>query len=301
MNAKSLSKIFSLLHVLVASRAVPAGVLAKTMAQTMALAAVLSLAASWGGAPAQAAKDDPRAREIMQKVNDRDDGDNQVSEMEMILIDRQKNKRVRRIKSFSKDKGKDTRTLMFFLTPADVKDTGFLTYDYDAPGKDDDQWLYLPALGKTKRIATSDKSGAFMGTDFNYSDLSKPDLEDFDYKLLKENDKVKGVDTWRIQSTPRSPEVAEDTGYSKSVLWVRKDNYVMIRSVRWVHRSSRRKFFQVKKLEKIDGIWVATEMKNVTKQGRRTIHSTVLRLTNVKFNQKLKDRMFTTRRLEKGL
>lgn len=294
MNANMPSKYSSLLHVFLAART---GVLARTLA----LAAVLSLAAFWSAAPAKAAKDDPRARAIMQKVNDRDDGDNQVSEMEMILIDRHNNKRVRRIKSFSKDKGKDTRTLMFFLLPADVKDTGFLTYDYDAPGKDDDQWLYLPALGKTKRIASSDKSGSFMGTDFNYSDLTEPDLEDYDYKLLKENDKVKGVDTWRIQATPRSPEVAENTGYSKSVLWVRKDNYVMIRSVRWVHKSSRRKFFQVKKLEKIDGIWVATEMQNVTKQGRRTVHSTVLRLLNVKFNQKLKDRMFTTRRLEKGL
>ena len=52
-----------------------------------------------------------------------------------------------------------------------MKNTGFLTYDYDASGKDDDQWLYLPALGKTKRIASSDQSGAFMGSDFNYSDL----------------------------------------------------------------------------------------------------------------------------------
>lgn len=301
MNAKTHSRVSSFLNVLMATRT---GILARGMVRTMALAVVLSLAAIWSGASdnaANAAKDDPLARAIMQKVNDRDDGDNQVSEMEMILIDRHKNKRVRRIKSFSKDKGKDTRTLMFFLVPADVKDTGFLTYDYAAPGKDDDQWLYLPALGKTKRIASSDKSGSFMGTDFNYSDLTEPDLEDYDYKMLKENDKVKGVDTWRIQATPRSPEVAENTGYSKSVLWVRKDNYVMIRSVRWVYKSSRRKFFQVKKLEKIDGIWVATEMKNVTKQGRRTVHSTILRLLNVKFNQKLKDRMFTTRRLEKGL
>ena len=264
-----------------------------------ALAVAVILAA--GGAPALAAKDDPLAREIMQKVNDRDDGDNQTSEMEMILIDRRGNKRVRRIKSFRKDRGKDSLTLMFFLSPADVKNTGFLTFDYDAPGKDDDQWLYLPALGKTKRIASSDKSGAFMGSDFNYSDLTEPDLEDYDYTLLRQSEKVKGVDTWRIQATPRRPEVAEDTGYSKSVLWVRKDNYMVIRSVRWVHKSPRRKFFQVKKLERIDGIWVATEMQTVTKQGKRKVHTTVLRFLNVKFNQNLTERMFTTRRLEKGL
>ncbi|MCH8077216.1 MAG: outer membrane lipoprotein-sorting protein [SAR324 cluster bacterium] len=258
---------------------------------------LLALSAVSGAAHAE----DAKAREIMQKVNDRDEGDNQTSDMEMILIDKRKNKRIRRLKSFRKDRGKDTLSLLFFLSPADVKNTGFLTYDYDASGKDDDQWLYLPALGKTKRIASSDKSGSFMGSDFNYSDLTEPDLEDYDYKLLKQSEKVKGVDTWRIQSTPRRPEVADKTGYSKSVLWVRKDNFMVIRSVRWVYKSSRRKFFQVKKLEKIDGIWVATEMQTVTKQGKRTVHSTILRFKNVKFNQNLKDRMFTTRRLEKGL
>ena len=258
---------------------------------------LLALSAVSGAAHAE----DAKAREIMQKVNDRDEGDNQTSDMEMILIDKRKNQRIRRLKSFRKDRGKDTLSLLFFLSPADVKNTGFLTYDYDASGKDDDQWLYLPALGKTKRIASSDKSGSFMGSDFNYSDLTEPDLEDYDYKLLKQSEKVKGVDTWRIQSTPRRPEVADKTGYSKSVLWVRKDNFMVIRSVRWVYKSSRRKFFQVKKLEKIDGIWVATEMQTVTKQGKRTVHSTILRFKNVKFNQNLKDRMFTTRRLEKGL
>ena len=258
---------------------------------------LLALSAVSGAAHAE----DAKAREIMQKVNDRDEGDNQTSDMEMILIDKRKNKRIRRLKSFRKDRGKDTLSLLFFLSPADVKNTGFLTYDYDASGKDDDQWLYLPALGKTKCIASSDKSGSFMGSDFNYSDLTEPDLEDYDYKLLKQSEKVKGVDTWRIQSTPRRPEVADKTGYSKSVLWVRKDNFMVIRSVRWVYKSSRRKFFQVKKLEKIDGIWVATEMQTVTKQGKRTVHSTILRFKNVKFNQNLKDRMFTTRRLEKGL
>ncbi|MEE8436622.1 MAG: outer membrane lipoprotein-sorting protein [bacterium] len=298
MNAKKPSRFSFLPYLPLTAPTVSLGM---ALAMAVMLSLILTGMIAAGGAPALAAKDDPRAREIMQKVNDREDGDNQTSEMEMILIDRRKNKRVRRIKSFRKDRGKDTLTLMFFLSPADVKNTGFLTYDYDASGKDDDQWLYLPALGKTKRIASSDKSGAFMGSDFNYSDLTEADLEDYDFKLLKQSEKVKGVDTWRIQSTPRRPEVAEDTGYSKSVLWVRKDNFMVIRSVRWVHKSSRRKFFQVKKLERIDGIWVATEMQTVTKQGRRTVHTTVLRFWNVKFNQKLKDRMFTTRRLEKGL
>ena len=108
--------------------------------------------------------DDQEARAIMEKVDARDDGDNQVSEMEMVLIDKRGKERLRKIQTFSKDKGEDTHRLMFFLHPADVKDTAFLTFDYDDPNKDDDQWLYLPALKKTKRIASTDKSGSFMGS-----------------------------------------------------------------------------------------------------------------------------------------
>ena len=115
-------------------------------------------------------------REIMEKVSDRDEGDRSVSEMEMILIDRKGKKRVRKLKAYGMEQDKDSLSLMFFLSPADVRNTGFLTYDYDESGKDDDQWLYLPALRKTKRIAAGDKSGSFMGSDLNYSDMTSPDL-----------------------------------------------------------------------------------------------------------------------------
>ena len=77
--------------------------------------------------PALAVEDDPEARRIMQAVEDRDDGDNGTQDMEMILIDKKGNQRVRTIRSFFKDKGEDSQSLMFFLSPADVKETGFLT------------------------------------------------------------------------------------------------------------------------------------------------------------------------------
>ena len=249
--------------------------------------------------PRVARADDPKAREIMQKVNDRDDGDNQTSDMEMVLIDKRGAERKRSIRSFRKDKGKDTYSILFFLTPADVKNTGFLTYDYKAEDKDDDQWLYLPALRKSKRIASDDKSGSFMGSDFNFSDLTEPALEDYDFHLMKEVE-VGGVKTWQIQSVPRSKEIADETGYSKSIAWVRQDNYMVIRSVNWVHKSRRLKYFQVKKLEQIDGIWVATSLQMATKEGKRTVHATLLRFRNIKFNQKLPESLFTVRQLAKG-
>jgi len=239
------------------------------------------------------------AAEIMQKVEDRDEGDNSIAEMEMVLIDKRGNERIRKIKSFTKFKGKDRQRIMFFLHPADVKGTGFLTYDYDDQKVDDDQWLYLPALRKSKRIASSDKDGSFMGSDLTYADMTSRNLGDYEFKLIKE-DAVEGKPVWIIESNPNERAI-EETGYTKSILFVRKDNYVVIRGKHWVKDGNKEKYLDVKKLEQIDGIWVTTEIHVTTKKGKNTLHKTVLNFSNVKYNQNFPEDIFTIRNLEKGL
>ena len=250
--------------------------------------------------PVSAMADDAQARSIMQKVEDRDDGDNMMAELEMILIDKRGHQRIRKIKSYMKDRGQDTLGIMFFIYPADIKDTGFLTFDYDAPGQDDDQWLYLPALRKTKRIASHNKSGSFMGSDLNYSDMTSRDLKDYDFTLKKEMD-LKGFKTWMIESLPRTRKVIKETGYKKSLLFVRQDNYVVIRAVSWVKSGSDIKYMDVKNLKKIDGVWVAMEMHVTRKKGKKVVHKTILKQSKIQFNQKFEHDFFTKRRLEKGL
>ena len=241
------------------------------------------------------------AREIMEKVNERDDGDRSISEMEMILIDKKGKKRIRKIKTYGREIGKDSQSLMFFLTPADVKNTGFLTFDYDESGKDDDQWLYLPALRKTKRIAAGDKSGSFMGSDLNYSDMSSPDLDLYDYTLMKET-KVKDEKVWQIKAVPKNDDEADKSGYSKSVIFILQDKFMMTRAVRWVYKKKRNKYFDARKIENIDGIWISTELHVTTKSGKKTLHKTILNQKNIKFNQQeVNEDLFTIRRLEKGL
>lgn len=240
------------------------------------------------------------AREIMQAVDDRDDGDNRVADMKMVLIDKNGDTRTRIIRSYDKDKGEDKQRIMFFTAPADVKDTAFLTYDYDEYEKDDDQWLYLPALRKTKRIASSDKSGSFMGSDFNYADMTRRNLDAYDFKILKE-DEVRGSRVWLIEAVPKSREEIEETGYEKSIAFVRQDNFVVVRAVHWVHGSNRLKYQDVSGLEKIDQVWTITEMSMTTKQGKTTLHKTELYFDNIQYNQPLSEEMFSVRRLEKGL
>jgi hypothetical protein len=240
------------------------------------------------------------AREIMQAVDDRDDGDNRVADMKMVMTDKNGDIRSREIRSFDKDKGEDKQRIMFFLAPADVKDTAFLTYDYDAYEADDDQWLYLPALRKSKRIASSDKSGSFMGSDFSYADMTRKNLDAYDFKIMKE-DEVRGARVWLIESLPKNDKEIEETGYTKSVLFVRQDNFVVVRAVHWVKEGSRLKYLDVTKLEQVDGIWTILEMNMTTKKGSTTLHKTDLSFSNVHYNQPLDEQMFTLRRLEKGL
>ncbi len=240
------------------------------------------------------------AREIMQAVDDRDDGDNRVSDMKMVLIDKNGSERIRTIRSFEKDKGEDNQRIMFFLSPADVEDTAFLTYDYDAYDKDDDQWLYLPALRKTKRIASSDKSGSFMGSDFNYSDMTRKNLDAYDFKILKEDD-VRGNKVWLIEALPKTRKEIEESGYTKSIVFVRQDNFVVVRAVHWVNEGNRLKYQDISRLEQIEGVWTVLEMSMTTKKGQTTLHKTELSFDNVKYNQELGEEMFSIRRLEKGL
>ena len=261
---------------------------------SLILASLLAFAAAQ---PALAAMS---AREIMQAVDDRDDGDNRVADMKMVLIDKNGDTRTREIRSYDKEKGEDKQRIMFFLSPADVKDTAFLTYDYDAYEADDDQWLYLPALRKSKRIASSDKSGSFMGSDFSYADMTRKNLDAYDFTILKEEE-LRGNKVWLIESVPKTKKEIKETGYSKSVAFVRQDNFVVVRAVHWVKEGGRLKYLDVTGLEQIDGVWTILEMTMTTKKGNATLHKTELSFSNVRYNQGLDEQMFTVRRLEKGL
>lgn len=240
------------------------------------------------------------AREIMEKVDARDDGDNMIATISMTLIDKNDNRRLREMKVFNKDKGKDTWKLQFFLSPADVKDTGFLTYDYYEGGRDDDQWLYLPDLRKTKRIASSDKSSAFMGSDFSYADMTSRVLDEWTYKLLKESE-VSGHKVWLIEALPADKTVENRYGYTKSVVFIRQDIFLGVRAVHWLKEGKKIKYQEMLGVKQIDGIWVSTEFRMKTTKNKVTLHKTVMEWSDIQFNQSLDDDLFTVRRLEKGM
>ncbi len=252
-------------------------------------------------------------QEIAQRVHDRDDGDNSISNMKMTLIDKSANTRVRELKIYGKDKvrpegregplggkGEDKLKLMFFLSPADVKNTAFLTYDYDDSSKDDDQWLYLPELKKVKRIASSDKSSSFMGSDFTYSDMTSRNVQDYSYEVMKEP-VVDGHKTWQIKVTPKSQKVIDETGYTQSIIFVRQDIFVIVQALHYLKTGQKLKYMKVTGLEQIEGIWSTTAIQMVSKEGKQTLHKTILEFSDIRYNQELEESFFSTRTLERGL
>ena len=239
------------------------------------------------------------ARDLVKRVLDRDDGQTLSQDMTMVLIDKNQNQRVRSLKTFSKDFSDSDRKIMFFLSPSDVKNTAFLNYDYTDPSRDDDQWLYLPALKKVKRIPSSDKSSAFMGSDFSYYDMTKRNLDDYSYTIKKKT-KLNGHDVVMIESIPTNQKVIKESGYTKTIGLIRPDIDMVVRSIAFL-KNGKKKYFEVKKLHQQDGIWVIDEMTMTTKDGKTMTHKTILNFDNIKVNKPISDNIFTTRRLEKGL
>ena len=133
--------------------------------------------------------------------------------------------------------------------------------------------------------------------------MTLPDLEDYDFSFYEKGKEaeVRGKKVWVIWSVPRAKNVIDETGYKKSLLFVRPDIDMVVRAIRWVKDGGYLKYADMRKLQQIDGIWVATDTLVTKKQGKKTVHKTILTLDNVKFNQNLDYDLFTIRRMEKGL
>ncbi|RME29868.1 MAG: outer membrane lipoprotein-sorting protein [Deltaproteobacteria bacterium] len=217
----------------------------------------------------------------------------------LIIEDGKGHKRVRKTATVSRlyDGGKTEKRLIKFVSPPDVKGTGLLTYDYE--DKPDDMWLYLPALRKTRRIVAAEKSKSFMGSEFSYADITPPPVSDFHHKLLG-SEKVAGVDCWKIESIPRTEDIAEENGYSKKISFIGKDDKVIRKAIQYDLDGELHKelvVHEVKLLDPKKKRYRPIHMEMVNKQnGRRS----VLKMDKINLRTDIPDDYFTTRYLERG-
>ena len=123
--------------------------------------------------------------------------------------------------------------MLRFTAPAEVKGVALLVVNH--PDRASDQWMWTPAIERDRRIALQDRSTRFFGTDFSFEDLEERDVDQYDYALLGD-ETVDGAACWKIQSTPKQTKSSQ---YTRSIVWIRKDNYAFARIENYVKDQAR--------------------------------------------------------------
>lgn len=183
--------------------------------------------------------------------------------------------------------GSQSKALVRFNSPPEVDGVGLLVLA--RPNAPDEQWMYTPAIRRDRRIAPQDRSTRFMGTDFTYEDMEARDIDEYTYDLMGEETQA-GQPCWKIRAKPKAPEQSQ---YSLSYLWVRKDNYLVI-CVELYVKGNKRKTLELAEVTQIQGVWTAQllRMKDLERGG-----STTLRRQNIKFNVPIAKDFFSLRTL----
>ncbi len=229
-------------------------------------------------------------KRLAQQMYDRPSGKDVSSKVLMLLAEKGGKPRKRILYSYVKDKGPAERwNLMRFVEPTDIAGTGLLTLDH--PGDKSDQWLYLPALDRVRRISSSRKGGRFVGSDFVYEDLRDREVG-MDYHKLIGKGKVGKIKCDVLVSTPRDPS---NSIYSKRVSWVHRKTLIPLRVD--LYKKGRKKpvkRLRARKIKKVQGYWVILDS---TMYDLKTGHRTRLLTQRIKYDQGLPDALFSQRAL----
>jgi hypothetical protein len=246
--------------------------------------------------PLMAAAESPEEKglAIAQEADRRDKGfKDSTANLLMVLKNRQGQESVRKIRIRTLEvEGDGDKSLSIFDNPRDVKGTAFLTFTHKVG--DDDQWLYLPALKRVKRISSRNKSGSFMGSEFAYEDISSQEVEKYTYKWIR--DEVHdGQECFLIE---RYPVDKKNSGYTRQVTWIDKKEYREWKVEYYDRKDSLLKTLTIKAYQKyLDKYWRADEMNMINHQNGK---STRLVWSNHRFRIGLKDRDFNKNSLKRA-
>jgi hypothetical protein len=216
----------------------------------------------------------------------------------MTIIDAKGRERIRKVAQVTKlyDNGNTEKKLVRFLSPADVKGTGLLTFDYRK--KDDDIWLFMPALRKTRRIISTEKAKNFMGSEFSYADMSPPVLDEFNYKRLAD-EKCGEEDCWKVEMTPVNEKVADENGFSKKISLISKKDFVLRKAFYYDLNAELHKELNVLKIKELDKANKKFKAVHLTMENKQNGRKSVLIIDKLEFSPGVKDDYFTTRYLER--
>lgn len=236
---------------------------------------------------------EPTGLEIARLAESKNRSTTEVATFEMTIVDKGGKEKLRKLKSWSSTpEGKPDRGMVRFLDPPDIAGTAVLTLEQ--PGTEDEQWMYLPALKRTRRIAGKSRNESFMGSDLSYDDLRPRDVDAYGYEVLK-SDKTPEGEAWVLQSKPIKGGKAEGSDYAKSVAWIRKSDHVALRMELYDAGGALIKTIVSKDYKQDGGVMRPSlvEVENAKKGSRTTI-----RYLERQVNGTVDDGLFTTRALE---
>jgi hypothetical protein len=249
---------------------------------------------------APAAKGPERGAWLAEQVENRDVGKDSRTSIRMKLFDKQGRARERALSLLTLRGGAGRpvpgdRTLVRFSSPADIKGTGFLVWE--TPNGDDERFLYLPSLGRVRRIAGAETQESFVGSDFTYEDIGGRELERYTYVMLDENASWKAADgsahpAYRLESKQKDA----DAKFPRVVTLVLKDSFVTVHAEIFNRRNEVQKIFDARKVERTDGYWTILEMQ-MTDQLAQT--RTELLVESVEYDNGLTADNFSRRELER--
>jgi hypothetical protein len=244
--------------------------------------------------PESASADDIDLTKIMEKNFIATKVVDSVFESTFTLTNKGGQERIRKTMGTTKlaENGIDNMRMTRFLSPPDVKGTVSLMVEHST--KDDDIWIYLPALQKVRRLVSSNKKDSFVGTDFSYGDVIGYKVGDWKYKLIKE-ETIDDHANYVIESTPVKNEVGSANGLSKRVEWIRQDNYVTTKAEYWDNQGQLFKTAQFNDIQLVDKQRNKWQPMELVANNLQTGNRTTIRFNNFKVNQKIKDDFFSTR------
>ena len=210
----------------------------------------------------------------------------------MTLTNRKGQKSTRQMHGyFMEVEGDGDMSMTIFDTPADVKGTASMIYTHKIG--DDDQWLYLPAIGRVKRISSSNKSGPFMGSEFAFEDLSSQELEKYTYKYISE-ESMNGEECYKVERYP----VSKSSGYKRNIVWYNKSNYRLEKIEFYDRKDELLKTLLYSNFEQyLSKYWRANTMKMVNHQNGK---ETLLEFSEIKFGINLTEDDFSQNALKRA-
>ena len=183
----------------------------------------------------------------------------------------------------------NSKSALRFVAPPEVKGVALLVINH--PDRSSDQWMWIPAQERDRRIALQDRSTRFFGTDFSFEDLEERDVDQYDYRLSGD-DTVDDAPCWKIESRPRDGKTSQ---YTSSILWVRKDRYFLVRTDNF-NKDRLIRQINYRDVKSIDGIWTA---RTVAVWDKTRDSQTLLTLEKVEYNLPMRDADFTRENLSK--